>query len=91
MNEITKPCPFCGTPARCEDGEHEPNIKTSSHKNIDLDLGGIVTDVHYAYCIMCGAHGPASKTEAEAVREWNDAKWWQWLQRETEPMNSGVD
>jgi Lar family restriction alleviation protein len=68
-----EPCPFCGTPARCEDGEHELNVKTSSHKNIDLDVG-VCSDVHYAYCIMCGAQGPASKTELEAIQEWNRRK-----------------
>jgi hypothetical protein len=78
--EIIKPCPFCGTPARCEDGEHELNIKTSSHKNVDLDHGGIVTDAHYAYCIMCFAHGPSSATEEEAIHEWNNAKWVWWAE-----------
>jgi hypothetical protein len=72
----TEPCPFCGTPACCEDGEHEPNVKTKTvgnneeHGLLDTPDGR----VWYAYCIMCGARGPESKTELEAIQEWNRRK-----------------
>ena len=70
MAEITKPCPFCGTPARCEDGEHEQNIK--------VEQG----DFFWCECIMCHAQGPFGDTEAIAVYEWNTARWTQWSYEE---------
>jgi len=72
--EITAYCPFCGTPARVEDGEHEQNIVC--RKNVLEDPPG-----YFCYCIMCSARGPASKSEAEAVSEWNNAKWIGWSRR----------
>ena len=79
--EITKPCPFCGTPARCEDGEHEENMGTGC----DL-MPRVVGDwrgVFIVYCKMCGARGPECRggTE-EAIREWNSAKWVGWADSE---------
>jgi hypothetical protein len=76
LDEITKPCPFCGTPARVEDGEHEANSKVMFEPN-----PRVVNGETYGYCvtcIMCGARGPESKTEEEAVSEWNHAKWIGW-------------
>ena len=74
MIEITKPCPFCGTPARCEDGEHEKNMRTV------MTSEGFIIE-----CIMCGARGSKHNgTEDEAVTEWNNAKWVGWSFDETE-------
>jgi len=62
MEEITESCPFCGTPSKCEDGEHELNMT--------VVITG--TDRPYAVgCIMCGSRGPESNTEQEAIEEWN--------------------
>ena len=60
--KIESPCPFCGTPARVEDGEHELNMRI-----IEVD------DVSCAVqCIMCLSHGPKSSTDKEAVEDWNN-------------------
>jgi hypothetical protein len=79
-SEITKCCPFCGTPAKCEDGEHEANMKLEYYM-------GSKERPHYVQCIMCNATGPLSATVEEAIYEWNNAKWVQWLDRETEPSD----
>ena len=73
LERPTEPCPFCGTPACCEDGEHEANVKTETsvwNGKIRL-MDASNSRVWYAYCIMCGARGPESKTEHEAILEWN--------------------
>jgi hypothetical protein len=72
LERPTEPCPFCGTPACCEDGEHEPNSKVVFDPN-----PRVVNGETYGYavvCIMCGARGPESKTELEAIQEWNRRK-----------------
>jgi Lar family restriction alleviation protein len=81
---IIKCCPFCGIPSHVEDGEHEANSKTLFEPNPHVLSNGNVFQV---FCIMCGARGPESETEDEAVSEWNNAKWAQWLEREAEPRD----
>lgn len=61
-HDITSPCPFCGTPARVEDGDHELNMRIIE-----------VNDESCAVqCIMCEAHGPVASTDREAVEDWNN-------------------
>jgi hypothetical protein len=72
--EVTKPCPFCGTPPRVEDGDHESNMKFEYFM-------GSKERPHYVQCIMCGATGPLSATLQEAADEWNNAKWLEWVDR----------
>jgi hypothetical protein len=72
MSEITAPCPFCGTPARCEDGEHEKNSFVRLDPNAVIVNGQ--TYAHAVVCLMCRASGPASKTTEEAIYEWNNRK-----------------
>lgn len=62
--EIEKPCPFCGTPPKCED-EHEANSKVMFEPNTPYD------DIFCVTCIICGARGSKSKTEQEAIQKWN--------------------
>jgi len=72
--EITKSCPFCGTPPKVEDGEHDANSKVIYEAYPKL----FRMDQMFSYavfCIMCGARGPEAKTQDEAISEWNNAKW----------------
>ena len=68
--KITDGCPFCGTPARVEDGEHELNMKI-----IQTILQDGNTVKYSVKCIMCGARGPESDTPEESVNEWNNSLW----------------
>ncbi len=74
LERPTEPCPFCGTPACCEDGEHEPNVKTKIETYSNIGLTTADGLCWHVYCIMCGARGPESKTEHEAILEWNRRK-----------------
>ena len=75
MIEITKPCPFCGTPARAEDVGHTANSETLWNDSEVIRRGGRSYSV---LCRRCGACGPESTTEKEAITEWNHAKWIGW-------------